>query len=342
MRRKAKSKVSAVFVAALLCLSLSVSAGAAGAKELVPLGQAVGIQLKSEGVMIVGLSEIENDSGSFSPAGSAGIKAGDVLVSVGNAEIKTAADFITAAESFDGGAVDVTVRRGEQLIHFNVTPVKTMEGNFQLGLWMRDGINGIGTMTFYDPQSGLYGALGHGISDADGALLPMSGGSITGASVIDIVMGESNKPGELCGRFDAENVLGSININCESGIFGIYEKEIERKPLPVASESEIKLGAATIYSNVQGEETRQFSIEISRVYRENEDGKSMMIRVTDEALLAATGGIVQGMSGSPIIQDGKIIGAVTHVLISDPTRGYAINIEKMLEASEALREENAA
>lgn len=343
MRSKTKNRFSAYMLTAVICFFLSAPASASQIEELVPVGRAVGIQLQTQGVVIVDVSEIENDEGVFSPAAAAGLKAGDVIVDVGGLEINCAADFMTAASSFDKKPVSVTVKRDDRLVQFSVTPAMTREGKYQLGLWMRDGISGIGTMTFYDPNTGVYGALGHGINDTDtGSLLVAGDGNITGASVIDIIRGAANAPGELCGRYDKDAVLGDIITNCDCGIFGTLDAGMSGQPVPVAAESEIKLGAATILSNVSGEEVREYDIEVCRVYRNCTDGKSLMIRITDEELLKATGGIVQGMSGSPIMQDGKIIGAVTHVLISDPERGYGISIEKMLAACEEMTIEGAA
>jgi len=342
IKNKNRSRLSAVLFSLVICFMLSFPASALEADELVPIGKAVGIDIKTDGVVIVGLSELEGKDGKVSPAASAGLKVGDIIIKVDSFEIKTSADFITAAANFDGSDVTVTVSRQGEQIQYTITPAQTAEGTYQLGLWMRDGISGIGTVTFYDPKSGAYGALGHGITDTDtGSLLPTGEGSISKAIVIDVKKGEVSNPGELRGSYEKDDILGNIEINCESGIYGITEGEFSGNLLPVAQESEIELGKATIYSNVTGEDVQEFEIEITRIFRDTEDCKTMMIKVTDESLIAVTGGIVQGMSGSPIIQNGKIIGAVTHVLISDPTRGYGISIDKMLLSCE-VPQENAA
>ena len=189
-------------------------------------------------------------------------------------------------------------------------------------------------MTFYDPASGTFGALGHGVNDLDsGELLPCADGCITGARVTDVVRGERGKAGELCGEFDRETVRGALEKNTARGIFGSGDFSAAGAAIPVADEDEVTLGPATILSNVRGDAVEEFDIEISRIYRGCTDSRFLLLTVTDQDLLDATGGIVQGMSGSPILQNGKIVGAVTHVLLSDPARGYGISIEEMLEAA---------
>ena len=321
-------------LAAALLLALPARAYALEAAELVPVGEAVGIELTTDGVMVVGLSEVETGDGTVSPAADAGLKAGDVIKKIGDRETACAADFLSVVTALRGETVRVTALRSGREVAFDVTPAKNAEGNYQLGLWLRDGVSGIGTVTFYDPDSGTFGALGHGINDIDtGMLLPFDGGSITGASVVDVIRGNPGTPGELCGRFDREAVLGALEKNTDSGIFGTISADIGGEPLPVAAEDEVTLGPATILTNVSGDKVEEFSVEISRIYREAGDNRFLLLTVTDEALIERTGGIVQGMSGSPILQNGKLVGAVTHVLISDPTRGYGISIQDMLQAA---------
>ncbi len=324
----------AVVLAAALCLGME--AQALEASELVPVGDTVGIEIKMNGVLVVEAGEVESAEGSVAPARSAGILPGDLILSVNGRTVASAAEFLSAAADLDGSPVNLVVKRGEQEVSFSVCPAKTAEGAWQLGLWLRDGVSGIGTVTFYEPESGTYGALGHGINDLrSGELMPIGSGSIHDAEVVDVVRGQEGKPGELCGRVDKAKVLGSLESNSICGIFGhASESEFEgAKALPVASPGEVVLGGAKILANVSGCETKEYSVEICRVYRGEEDVRSMMLCVTDPELLALTGGIVQGMGDSPIIQNGKIIGAVTHVLVNDPTRGYGIFIENMLDAA---------
>ena len=320
----------------LLALALPVLAAgrALAVDELVPMGRAVGIELEAGGVMVAGLSEVETDAGKRAPAAEAGVKVGDVITAVGQRQTRSASELLSALSGLDGGAVDVTLRRGAQTLLLSVTPVMGSEGRWQLGLWLRDGVSGIGTVTYYDPESGSFGALGHGINDAEsGKLLPFEGGTLTGARVVDVVKGAPGAPGELCGKPDPERVLGELGKNTGCGVFGTARFADLGEPVPVADEDEVALGPATILATVDGETVGEYQVEISRVYRQPEDHRFLMLTVTDPRLLEQTGGIVQGMSGSPILQNGKLVGAVTHVLLSDATRGYGISIREMLDAA---------
>jgi stage IV sporulation protein B len=218
-----------------------------------------------------------------------------------------------------------------------VSPRLTKSGEYSLGLWVRDAVSGIGTVTFYDPATNTYGALGHAVNDSDtGVVLPVRGGAISRVSVTDVAKGKSGAPGQLRGSFNFDDRLGTVVANTGCGIFGkITAPEFPAgNAIKTARESEIHTGSASILSNVSGGEVREYTAEISRVYSGGEaDGRSMLVTITDPALTEITGGIVQGMSGSPIIQDGRLIGAVTHVLISDPLKGYGISIEKMMSGA---------
>jgi stage IV sporulation protein B len=317
-------------------LAANASHGAYAGKHLIPMGNAVGITLQSEGVMIVGIPEILADGTSMSPAGQAGLSAGDIITQIGLMRVSTNEDLKSAVNKLDGSPVSVTVTRGTRNLQLTVTPHKTEDGRFELGLWMRDGIAGIGTLTFYDPETGIFGALGHAVNDNEtGVIIPLRTGSVTRSSVTDVIQGQVGMPGQLHGTYNSESILGSLTKNSPSGIFGIMEtNELMRgkNALPVAGLSEMKTGPAIILSNISGTEVKEYTVEIIRIYTGAEAvGRSMMISVKDPQLIAQTGGIVQGMSGSPIIQNGKIVGAVTHVLINDPTRGYGISIENMLD-----------
>ena len=328
-----KRKAVALALAWLL-LSPGLPALALDAEELVPLGGAVGIRLQTEGVMVAGLADVETAEGTLRPAEAAGLCVGDLVTAVDGKKTDSAAAFLTALSALRGEAVDLTVLREGEELHLTVTPARALSGAWQLGLWLRDGVSGIGTLTFYDPVSGTFGDLGHGVNDLDsGALLPFGQGVITQARVVDVVPGTNGKPGELCGEFDQEAALGQLEKNTPSGIFGTADWPEEIEPVPVAAEEETALGPASILCCVDGDEVCAYAVEISRIYRSPEDHRFLMLTVTDPALLAATGGIVQGMSGSPILQNGKLVGAVTHVLIGDPTRGYGISIRDMLAAA---------
>ena len=310
---------------------------AAFAQELIPVGQTVGIEMHTDGVLVAGLSGVTTGSGDVTPAADAGIQPGDIIIRIGRNNIVSANDFIAAIQSLDGTPVAVPLKRGEKLIQYTVTPAADADGAWKMGLLLRDGISGIGTITFYDPETGLFGALGHPINDSEtGVTLPLSEGFITSASVASVQKGENGAPGELHGCFDVGSKLGNIFYNTSCGIFGVCDTALEGTAVETAPNAEIKVGPAVIISQVSGAESREFDIEICRIYRGEEE--RLMILVTDPELLALTGGIVQGMSGSPILQDGRLIGAVTHVLLSDPTRGYGITIDSMLRAAESARE----
>ena len=331
--RRKRGKIAGCALA-MLSLLISLPVTALAVDSLVPMGCAVGIELDTGGVMVAGLTEVQSDGGARSPAEEAGLKPGDVITAVGQRSTESAAELLSALTALDGSPVEVAVKRGDQSLLLHVTPARGSEGRWQLGLWLRDSISGIGTVTYYDPDSGAFGALGHGINDLDsGELLPFDSGNITDAAVIDVVKGAPGAPGELCGKTDPVSVLGELDRNTGCGVFGTARFEDLRAPLPVAEESEVRLGPATILTTVNGAEAEEYTIEISRIYRQPEAHRFLMLTVTDPRLLAQTGGIVQGMSGSPILQDGKLVGAVTHVLLSDATRGYGISIREMLDAA---------
>ncbi len=332
--------------AAVLTAALATTALATGAwaKELIPVGRAVGIEMTTDGMLVASLSKVGGGE-ERSPAGEAGIQPGDIIVGLGGSRISCAEDFIAASEKLADADVSVTLRRGEKLIQFTVRPVRAADGSYKLGLWLRDGAAGIGTVTFYDPETGVYGALGHAINDVDtGVRLPVSRGVITQATVTGVRKGGAGSPGELQGAFDSSGSLGGISTNTLCGIFGLSPEGFSGQAMEAAEDGQIKTGPATILATVEGSEPREFAVLISKAYRAGEE--KLMVTVTDEALLERTGGIVQGMSGCPIIQDGRLIGAVTHVLLSDPSRGYGIPIGEMLGAAEAVRadaaEKNAA
>ncbi len=329
---------------AATCLTVLMLGGAAPlgafALDLVPVGKAVGIEMRTQGVLVAALSTVETAEGQAKPAADAGVMPGDIIVKLGAADISTADDFIGAVGALDGTPVALTLNRNGKQVQYTVTPAQDVNGGHRLGLILRDGISGIGTVTFYDPETGLYGALGHAINDADtGTMLPVGNGSITNATVSDVQKGAQGAPGRLGGVFDVKDIIGTIDGNTAFGIFGTMNAAPQGEAITVAEPEEIKTGAATILAQVDGSDTREFGVEISRVYLGDSD--RLMVTVTDPALLELTGGIVQGMSGCPIIQNGKLVGAVTHVLLSDPTKGYGTTISSMLRAAAETTKEAA-
>ena len=312
-------------------------------EQVIPLGRAVGIKLFSDGVLVVGLSSLDTPEGPASPGRTSGLKAGDVITHMDGSEVDTIEEVQDHLAQHPGEKVTLQVQRGEESVQLSAQAVKTTGGNYQLGVWLRDSMAGIGTLTFYDPASGVFAALGHGINDVDTAkLMPLETGSIMGAVVSDVKKGEAGAPGELHGDFDLTADLGTLYANTEQGIFGYLEDgdlPHTLEPVEVASREEIQVGRATILSNIAGEAVEEYEVEITHIYPESEgESRDLMLQVTDERLLEATGGIVQGMSGSPILQNGKLIGAVTHVLVNDPTRGYGILAEHMLETAESAQQ----
>lgn len=322
-----KKYLSAAAFSALTMLFLS---SAAFAQELAVGGQAVGIQVSFGGVMVAGLSSVETENGEKTPGADAGIREGDLIIKIEEREISSTADFVEAVSEAEGREAEFTLLRDEEEKVVSVKPEMSTEGRWAVGLWLRDGISGIGTLTFYDPATGIYGALGHCISTEDhGETVSIKNGSISDAEILSVTAGSDGTPGALNGCTDVEKELGSIERNCRCGIYG---KANETLGGACFETGEICPGRAQILSTVEGRNTKAYDIEINRVYSEP-DGCHVMLTVTDSELCGITGGIVQGMSGSPIIQNGKLVGAVTHVFVSDPRKGYGVSISDMLDAA---------
>ena len=318
-------------ITALCGLSIMLALPAtAWAQELVVGGEAVGIQIKTEGVLVADLSEVEAKDGSFCPAKEAGIEKGDFIIEIDGEKLSSAAELVEKVGQKNGESLDLTVLRKGKKFCCEISPVQSGEKQWMLGMWLRDGLSGVGTLTYMNPEDNSFGALGHSINDSEsGTALPLNEGIISDAEIVSVNKGSAGKPGELNGCADMYKILGNVEKNTVYGIFGQMSEPINGKMLETG---EPKVGKATIVSTVQGKEAKEYAVEISRVSKD--PGKShLVICVTDPELLGLTGGIVQGMSGSPIIQDGKLVGAVTHVLVNDPTTGYGIFIENMLDAA---------
>lgn len=321
--------------------------GGESVRTLVPLGHTVGIKLFADGVMVVALSSVATGEGARTPAENCGIAKGDIITHVNGEKVESTEGLQAILQKAGGEPASVRVLRAGKVFQMTVAPVKADDGSYKLGVWIRDSIAGIGTLTFYDPSSGVFGALGHGINDMDTSLLmPLASGAIMSSTVKEVKQGKSGEPGELKGNFDLTCDIGRLYANTDCGIFGtMRECGLTRMngALPVAERSEVKTGKATILSNVEGDAVKEYEIEITKVYPNSASTtRNMMIRVTDKELLQATGGIVQGMSGSPILQNGKLVGAVTHVLVNNPTEGYGIIIQNMLSEAFWEEKENAS
>ncbi|MBR0134990.1 MAG: SpoIVB peptidase [Clostridia bacterium] len=296
--------------------------------ELIPGGQAVGISIFTEGVLVVGTGEFTGESGTgVSPASKAGIKPGDVILSVGGKGVSTSAELAELLENCSGSAEMVIERDGKRLC-VTVRPEKDPDGEFRIGAWVRDSTIGIGTLSFYDTVSGASAALGHPVLDADtGSLLKVKDGKLVIAGILGVTKGVQGSPGELHGTFgEYSTVIGSIEKNTALGIFGSLLPEaaayLGGESIRTAFPDEVREGEAVILSAASGEVV-EYSCRIIKTGRQNEPApKGMVIEITDSRLIELTGGIVQGMSGSPVIQDGKLVGAVTHVFVNDPQKGY--------------------
>lgn len=310
-------------------LSLSLAAGlsvhAFAARLLIPVGEVVGLSLSEGTVTVAAFHETYGGA-----AREADLRIGDEIVSVDGAAVDSAQDLYDALKR-SGGTVELCLRRDGKERQIRIRPTATADGP-RLGIYIREGVTGIGTVTYYDPDRGTFGCLGHGVSDSRGRLAPMDSGWIYDAAVESVKRGRAGEPGQLRGAVAAAVPMGHLEANTPFGVYGAGVKWTG-EALPAAEAGQVRPGPAQILSNVRGDEVAFFDVEIVRC-RPDPDGRDMVLRVTDPDLLEATGGIVAGMSGSPIIQDGKLVGAVTHVLVNDPTRGYGIFIENMLEAAQ--------
>ena len=298
-------------------------------------GTPVGLYMETQGVLIVDTGEITNQSGiALEPAANI-VQPGDYILEVNGKTVSRKRELIAEIENCQGENVEMVVNRKGEEIPLSLEPVLTQEENYKLGIWVRDNTQGIGTMTYVD-EKGRFGALGHGISDTDtGELLDVSGGELYQAQIVSIIRGAQGVPGELSGyiEYEDEKKIGTIEKNTDIGIFGqiFSDTQISGEKVKIGYKQEVKKGKAQILMQLEGK-VEYYDIEITDIYSSQQDtNKSFQIQVTDPELLAKTGGIVQGMSGSPILQDGKLIGAVTHVFVQDSSKGYGIFIENMLE-----------
>lgn len=300
-------------------------------------GKPFGIKIYTDGVLVVGMADVDTPTGPYNPAKSAGIKIGDVIVSIDGTKVTTNEQVASLVEESGGKTMTFCLRRDniEFDVRFYPARQKT-ENTWKAGLWVRDSSAGIGMLTFYDPSRHLFAGLGHAVCDVDtGEILPIAGGEIVPVDIYSVVKGESGEPGELRGGFD-EGTLGGLLVNGETGVYGdMDDGKITGGAYPVAFKQQVKVGAAKVYTTIDGSTPDWYDIQIEQVrYTDASPSRNMVIRITDEQLLKKTGGIVQGMSGSPIVQDGKLVGAVTHVYVNDPQKGFAIFAENMLKTAE--------
>ena len=351
MKSKGIKKVFAVFTALLMTFSvvspaaeLESRAKVEGISALIPGGMAFGVKFFTDGAVILGTTGVETAAGVVSPAKDAGLMSGDIITEIGGEDFESAPELSEVISGCGGRPIAIEYTRDGEEFETTVTPARDIEsGRYRIGVLVRDSTAGIGTVTYIDPETMDFGGLGHGIYDSEtGKLLPLGMGAVVNVEITDVVKSEKNNPGQLKGSFD--NVaVGTLWDNCEEGVFGRFIKYVPelQDPIPVAEWGEVQEGKAYIQTTLSGSEVGQYEIEIEEIYKNSGSTKNYLVRVTDKALISKTGGIVQGMSGSPIIQNGKLVGAVTHVLVNDPLRGYGIFIENMLHSAYDVNSEEA-
>ena len=322
-------------------------------KTVIPGGHSIGIMVNSEGVIVVGFSPVKTEAGDLrNPAQEAGLQIGDVVFKIDGEKVSGDRDMARIVKKVAGKKplLNVEISRNGKALTKKVEPIYCSEtGNYRIGLYIRDSAAGVGTLTFYDPSNDSYGALGHVINDSDThKKIDLKDGKIVKAAIHGINQGKKGVPGEKIGMFLTDDeITGNIEMNTNFGIFGKLDKRLNNpffgKPVPVAYADQIKTGPAEILTVLNGEKLEKFNIEIEKIYdQKRPNGKGLVIKITDPKLIKKTGGIVQGMSGSPILQGGKIVGAVTHVFVNDPTKGYGILIEWMLKQTDSAESKAAS
>ena len=312
--------------------------------KVIPLGNIAGVKLYTNGVLVVGMSEIEGkDNQRYKPYVNTGIEEGDTIIKVNNKEINSTDDLIETVNQSEGNKIKINYIHEKETKECSITPVETINKEYKIGLWVRDSAAGVGTITFYEPSNKTFGALGHGITDIDtNELINIASGEFITTKILNITKGEVGTPGKIQGTIDNQTNIGTISKNTKFGIYGKVDNlssiNIDKsKEMDVALRDEIKQGKATILCSLDNQTPQEYEIEIEKIFKDNNyDNKSMQIKVTDERLLNKTGGIIQGMSGSPIIQNGKFVGAITHVLVNNPQEGYGVFADIMLKKASEI------
>lgn len=307
--------------------------------KLKPVGKPIGIYVKTKGILVIDSGEFEGEGGMMQQP-SALLQEGDYICAFNGEEINLKRDLMGKINECNGEPVVLTINRNGEIFDLKITPAKNKEGYYKLGIWVRDNAQGVGTMTYVTPH-GEFGALGHGINDLDTAtLMELDYGSLYHADIVAIKKGLAGEPGEMTGyiSYKKNEYLGNVEQNTAEGIYGSvldsFSKDVDTEFVDIALKQDVHLGPVQIYCTLDNE-AAYYDAEITDIYQQSDNpGRGFKLHITDAELINETGGIVQGMSGSPILQDGKIIGAVTHVLVNDPTRGYGIFIESMLDAAE--------
>lgn len=311
--------------------------------DVVPSGAAVGVRINTDGVMVLGTGIVKASTGEELEPAKNVLKAGDLILALNGTPIVDKKELTQAIEGSGGEDILFRIRRGAETLEATLTPVLSEDNDsYKLGIWVRDSTQGIGTVTYYDPQSKRFAALGHGILDVDTKkLMTIKDGQIMHSSITSAREGKKGVPGELLGDIDKNQNLGEIRSNTTFGVYGYLNDEgltaLENTPMKIALQTEVVEGEAYILTTVNGDTPKKYKVQIESINKySNDDSKGMIVRITDPLLLAKTNGIVQGMSGSPIIQNDKLVGAVTHVFVQEPTKGYGIFIENMLKSEEEI------
>lgn len=310
---------------------------------VVPLGNAIGMKLYTKGVLVVGMSQIETDKNEKKkPYENSGIEQGDTILEINNNIVGNTEELIKEVENSKGNTINIKYLRDDKTMQTDITPVKS-KNTYKIGLWVRDAAAGVGTLTFYEPSTNLFMALGHGISDIDTEeIVNIANGELITANIVSITKGRKGYPGEIRGTIDEGKTIGTIYKNTNFGVYGMvknknYLEADLTQEMEVAPRNEIKEGKAQIICQLENSAKKKYDIEIEKVYiNNNQNNKSMLIKITDKELLEKTGGIIQGMSGAPIIQEGKFVGAVTNVLVNDPTQGYGVFADIMIKEMRSI------
>lgn len=334
-----KSQITALKVVPVKDIKVNVTKR----RFVAPGGETFGIKLYTKGVIVVSIDSVTTSDGTADPAVTSGLRCGDIITHINDTPASSSQQMTVAVEKSDGSALHLKVDRNGEIIDVYLKPVMSVNGKYKAGLWVRDSSAGIGTTTFYDDLSGMFAGLGHGVCDVDtGKIMPLSNGEAVRARVNGFYKSSAGNPGELCGVF-SDIALGSLRVNHEMGVYGELLRPSGAKVMPVALETEVKLGKAQMITTIDDSGPQYYDIEITKIYPSSDlSARNMIIKVTDPVLLEKTGGIVQGMSGSPIVQNSMLVGAVTHVFVNSPDQGYAIFAERMLETMDSLKNADIA
>lgn len=337
VNRKYEGRISAMGLFPVKDITVSV----AKRRYVVPGGDVFGIKLYTKGIMVVSLDSVTTSDGSRNPAESAGLKCGDIITHINGEKAKNSQQLTEAVENSNGSPVKLTVQRNGENMQLNLKPQLSVNGKYKAGIWVRDSSAGIGTVTFYDDSAKMFAGLGHGVCDIDtGKIMPLNNGEAVKAKVNGFYKSSAGNPGELCGVF-SDSAIGPLFVNHEMGVYGTLLNSVGRNTIPVALETEVKLGAAQMITTIDDNGPQYYDVEIIKIYPTSDlSARNMIIKVTDPVLLEKTGGIVQGMSGSPIVQNSMLVGAVTHVFVSEPSQGYAVFAQRMVNTMESLQTED--